>query len=190
MVITESNVKRAVELLKVLINTPSLSREEGDATDRLQMFIERGALDQADKLFSLDRKVLVVTDSGVPAEYAARVAEQCREAHVVTVPEGEGSKSVATLEVLLDVMLKNNFARTDCVVAVGGGIVGDLAGFAAASYMRGIDFYNIPTTVLSMVDSSVGGKTAVNFGGIKNTIGAANENIIKSNINQNKQFTQ
>lgn len=136
------------------------------------VFIERGALDKADKLFALDRKVLVVTDSGVPTEYAARVAKQCREAHVVTVPEGEGSKSIATLEVLLDVMLKNNFARTDCVVAVGGGVVGDLAGFAASIFMRGIDFYNIPTTLLSQVDSSIGGKVAVNFGGVKNTVGA------------------
>ncbi len=136
------------------------------------VFIERGALDKADKLFALDRKVLVVTDSGVPAEYAARVAKQCREAHVVTVPEGERSKSIATLQVLLDVMLKNNFARTDCVIAVGGGVVGDLSGFAASIFMRGIDFYNIPTTVLSQVDSSIGGKVAVNFGGVKNIVGA------------------
>ena len=136
------------------------------------VFVERGALDQAGKLFSLDRKVLVVTDSGVPVEYAASVAKQCREAHVVTVPEGEGSKSIATLQVLLDVMLKNNFARTDCVVAVGGGVVGDLSGFAASVFMRGIDFYNVPTTVLSQVDSSIGGKVAVNFGGVKNIVGA------------------
>ncbi|MBO5931575.1 MAG: 3-dehydroquinate synthase [Clostridia bacterium] len=136
------------------------------------VFVERGALDQAGKLLSLDRKVLVVTDSGVPAEYAARVAEQCREAHVVTVPEGEGSKSLATLEVLLSAMLQNGFGRTDCVVAVGGGVVGDLAGFAASVFMRGIDFYNIPTTVLSQVDSSIGGKVAVNFGGVKNIVGA------------------
>ena len=136
------------------------------------VFIERGALDQADKLFSLDRKVLVVTDSGVPADYAARVAAQCKEAHVATVPEGEGSKNLSTLEALLSVMLQNNFARTDCVVAVGGGVVGDLAGFVASVFMRGIDFYNVPTTVLSQVDSSIGGKVAVNFGGVKNVVGA------------------
>ena len=136
------------------------------------VFVERGALDQAGKLLSLDRKVLVVTDSGVPAEYAAKVAKQCREAHVVTVPEGEGSKSLATLEVLLSAMLQNGFDRSDCVAAVGGGVVGDLAGFAASVFMRGIDFYNIPTTVLSQVDSSIGGKVAVNFGGVKNIVGA------------------
>ena len=136
------------------------------------IYIERGALDRAGELFSLDRRVLIVTDSGVPASYAKRVAEQCQTAHVVTVPEGEGSKSLATLELLLGEMLKNNFARTDCVVAVGGGVVGDLSGFAASTFMRGIDFYNIPTTVLSQVDSSIGGKVAVNFGGVKNIVGA------------------
>ncbi len=136
------------------------------------IFIERGAIDRAGELFSLDRRVLIVTDSGVPASYAKRVAEQCQTAHVVTVPEGEGSKSLATLELLLNEMLKNGFDRTDCVVAVGGGVVGDLSGFAASTFMRGIDFYNIPTTVLSQVDSSIGGKVAVNFGGVKNIVGA------------------
>ena len=69
-------------------------------------------------------------------------------------------------------MLEHNFSRKDCVVAVGGGVVGDLSGFAASAYMRGIDFYNIPTTLLSQIDSSIGGKTAINFGGVKNIVGA------------------
>ena len=69
-------------------------------------------------------------------------------------------------------MLEKQFSRKDCVVAVGGGVVGDLAGFVASLYMRGIDFYNVPTTMLSQVDSSIGGKTAVNLGGIKNIVGA------------------
>ena len=134
--------------------------------------IERGALDRVGDLFSLNRRVLVVTDSGVPADYAARVAVQCKESHVVTVEQGEGSKSIGTLEALLSTMLEKGFDRTDCVVAVGGGVVGDLAGFAAATFMRGIDFYNIPTTVLSQVDSSIGGKVAINLGGVKNIVGA------------------
>ena len=135
------------------------------------IYMERGIIERAGEILSLNRKVLIVTDSGVPADYATRVAAQCKEAHIATVPEGEGSKSLSTLEVLLSVMLQNNFARTDCVIAVGGGVVGDLAGFAASTFMRGIDFYNIPTTVLSQVDSSIGGKVAVNFGGVKNIVG-------------------
>lgn len=134
--------------------------------------VERGALNNAAGILHLDRKVLIVTDSGVPEKYSQTVASQCKHPVIVCVEQGEGSKSIAVFEQLCQTMLENNFARTDCVVAVGGGVVGDLSGFAAASYMRGIDFYNIPTTLLSQVDSSIGGKVAVNFGGVKNIIGA------------------
>lgn len=134
--------------------------------------IERGVLKKADKYLKLTRRVLVVTDSGVPKEYAETVASLCKEPTVITIPEGEQSKCFDNLQVLCKAMLDANFTRTDCVVAVGGGVVGDLAGFAAAVYMRGIDFYNIPTTVLSQVDSSIGGKVAVDFCGVKNIIGA------------------
>lgn len=136
------------------------------------IYIERGALSKAAKLLNLNRKVMVITDDGVPAEYAKAVAAECKEAYVVTVPQGEGSKSIETYKELLQKMLDLNFTRKDCVVAVGGGVVGDLSGFVASSFMRGVDFYNIPTTVLSQVDSSIGGKVAVNLGGIKNIVGA------------------
>lgn len=136
------------------------------------IIIERGVLARAGELLDLDRSVLIVTDDGVPPQYAATVAKACRRAVTVTVPQGEASKSFACLELLCARMLAEGFTRTDCVVAVGGGVVGDLAGFAAASYMRGIDFYNIPTTLLSQVDSSIGGKVAVNLNGVKNIVGA------------------
>ena len=136
------------------------------------IFLERGALNRVGTLFSLERKVLIVTDTGVPREYAQTVLRQCKEGYVLTVEEGEGSKSFATLERLCREMLTRGFTRSDCVVAVGGGVVGDLSGFAAASYMRGIDFYNIPTTVLSQVDSSIGGKVAINLDHVKNIVGA------------------
>ena len=134
--------------------------------------IERGCLAKAGALCNLDRKVLVVTDSGVPLKYAHAVADQCTEAHLAIVAQGEQSKSLETFGKLLQTMIEAQFTRGDCVVAVGGGIVGDLAGFVAASYMRGVDFYNIPTTVLAQVDSSIGGKTAINLGGYKNMVGA------------------
>lgn len=134
--------------------------------------IERGALTRIGEIFSLNRRVLVVTDDGVPKEYAETVAAACRAPSLITVPMGEGSKSLGTLEALLSAMLSAGFTRTDAVVAVGGGVVGDLAGFAAATYMRGVDFYNVPTTLLSQVDSSIGGKTAVNLCGVKNIVGA------------------
>ena len=133
---------------------------------------ERGILDKAENHLNLDRRVLVVTDSDVPEIYAQTVANQCTSPVICTVESGESSKSIETFEKLLRIMLENGFSRKDCVVAVGGGVVGDLSGFAASAYMRGIDFYNIPTTLLSQIDSSIGGKTAINFGGIKNIVGA------------------
>lgn len=134
--------------------------------------VGRGLLSEADKFFNLQRKVFIVTDSGVPEEYAKAVSECCLEYRIVTVPEGEGSKSIETYGQLLREMIDFGMTRTDCAVAVGGGVVGDLTGFLAASFMRGIDFYNVPTTLLSQVDSSIGGKTAVNHGGVKNIVGA------------------
>ena len=134
--------------------------------------LERGALGRAGEIFNLDRKVLVITDSGVPAQYAETVAKCCREARIVTFEQGEKSKNFETLRTLLQALTEGAFSRTDCVVAVGGGVVGDISGFAASMFMRGIDFYNIPTTLLSQVDSSIGGKTAIDFGGYKNIIGA------------------
>ncbi len=134
--------------------------------------IGEGVLSEADKYFDLARRVLIVTDDGVPSTYAETVASLSKAPTLVTVKQGEESKSFASVEMLCRKMLEAGFTRGDCVVAVGGGIVGDLAGFAASSFMRGIDFYNIPTTLLSQVDSSIGGKVAVNLDHIKNAVGA------------------
>ncbi len=133
--------------------------------------VGRSLLARAGEFFNLSRKVFIVTDSGVPKEYAETVAKSAKEYRIVTVPMGEGSKSPEVFTELLLKMVEFGMTRTDCLVAVGGGVVGDLAGFVSASYMRGIDFYNIPTTLLSQVDSSIGGKTAINLGGVKNIVG-------------------
>ncbi len=141
-------------------------------TDSYDIVLERGCIRHAGELLRLDRKVLVVTDDGVPEAYAKTVADQCGEARIETLPQGEENKNFAGFERLLRAMLDFGMTRKDCVAAVGGGVIGDMAGFAAACYMRGIDFYNIPTTVLSQVDSSIGGKTAIDLDGIKNIVGA------------------
>ena len=119
-----------------------------------------------------NRKVFVLTDSGVPAEYAQTVAAQCPDSTVYTIPQGEGSKCLKVYGQVLQAMLAFGMDRKDLLVSVGGGVVGDLGGFCAASYMRGIDFVNCPTTVLSQVDSSIGGKTAIDLGETKNIVGA------------------
>ena len=140
--------------------------------DSYDIIVERGVLTNASRYLNLNRRVLVVTDSGVPAKYAKTLAAQCKEGIIYSVETGEASKSIEMFGNLLQAMLEHGFSRKDCVVAVGGGVVGDLSGFAASAYMRGIDFYNIPTTLLSQIDSSIGGKTAINFGGVKNIVGA------------------
>ena len=140
--------------------------------DSYDIVVERGSLARSGEYLDLNRRVLVVTDSGVPEQYARAVAEQCKDGVIYTVEMGEASKSLRVFGELMSVMLEHGFSRKDCVVAVGGGVVGDLSGFAASAYMRGIDFYNIPTTLLSQIDSSIGGKTAINFGGVKNIVGA------------------
>lgn len=134
--------------------------------------IERGGIYNAARHFNLERKVLVVSDTGVPSEYSDMVLKQCKIGFKLVFNEGEKSKNTETFISILAALTEHGFTRKDCVVAVGGGVVGDISGFAAACYMRGIDFYNIPTTLLSQVDSSIGGKTAIDFMGYKNIVGA------------------
>lgn len=136
------------------------------------ILLRRGSLKTFGQFVNLKRRVLIVTDDGVPEEYSKIVASQCKFPMTVTLPQGEKTKSFESLRQLLVKMLEEHFTRRDCVVAVGGGVMGDLAAFAAAVYMRGIDFYNIPTTTLSQIDSSIGGKAAINLEGYKNTVGA------------------
>lgn len=134
--------------------------------------LKRGALNNISDYCDIKKKALVVTDDGVPEIYSKTVASQFSKSVIKTIPQGEKSKNFDTYKALLEALNENEFSRNDCVVAVGGGVVGDLSGFTAATYMRGITFYNIPTTLLSQVDSSIGGKTAIDFGGYKNTVGA------------------
>ena len=121
-------------------------------------------------------RVLLLTDDTVAALYADEVLSSLRAAgftpvtHVI--PQGEASKSAASLMELLERMATEHLTRSDLLVALGGGVVGDLGGFASAVYQRGIDFVQIPTTLLAMVDASVGGKTAIDLAAGKNLCGA------------------
>jgi 3-dehydroquinate synthase len=121
-------------------------------------------------------KAILVTDSNVGPLYAATVEESFRtagfEVTVLTIPAGEQSKNPMELARLWEEMAAAGITRSDCVVALGGGVVGDLAGFAAATILRGVDFIQIPTTLLAQVDSSVGGKVAVDLQAGKNLAGA------------------
>ena len=134
--------------------------------------VGRDILNKAGELFDLNRRVVIITDEGVPKSYAEAVSALCAEAKIITVPVGEGSKSLDVYGKVTDEIIALGLTRSDALVAVGGGVVGDLTGFVASTYMRGIDFYNIPTTLLSQVDSSIGGKCALNHAGVKNIIGS------------------
>lgn len=118
------------------------------------------------------RKVAVVVDATVAAQHAAWLATAFPECPTMAVPAGEGSKSVAMLGQVLEFLATQRLDRGAIVAAVGGGVIGDLVGFAAASFLRGVDFLQVPTTLLAMVDSSVGGKTGINLAAGKNLAGA------------------
>jgi 3-dehydroquinate synthase len=120
------------------------------------------------------RQVMVVTNETVAPLYLDELCTTLADYQVETVvlPDGEAFKTLDVLNRIFDALLEKRFKRTCCLVALGGGVVGDMAGFAAASYQRGVDFIQVPTTLLAQVDSSVGGKTGVNHPLGKNMIGA------------------
>ncbi|TLY95183.1 MAG: iron-containing alcohol dehydrogenase, partial [Gammaproteobacteria bacterium] len=124
--------------------------------------------------------VLVVSDTTVAPLYLPALTASLapRRSVEVILPEGEAHKTLANAARVLDVLIANRFGRDCALIALGGGVVGDLTGFAAACYQRGVAFAQVPTTLLAQVDSAVGGKTAVNHPGGKNLIGAFHQPVL------------
>ena len=153
--------------VEVKVNSPYLVKIESGALARL-----------GDELKKVTRanKVLVVTDANVKGLYLERGVQSLTDAgyevHSFVFTAGEQSKTADTYLNIISALGENGFKRTDAVVALGGGVVGDIAGFAAATYMRGIDVVQVPTTLLAMIDSSIGGKTGVDLPYGKNLLGA------------------
>ena len=157
--------------------TPALTVPLGDRS--YPIYIGDGLLGDAALLAAVlpARRVAVVTNDIVGPLYLPRLQATWAAAGAtplleIVLPDGERHKTLPTVSRILDTLVANRFARDDLVVALGGGVVGDMAGFAAACYQRGIGFVQMPTTLLAQVDSSVGGKTGVNHPGGKNLIGA------------------
>ncbi|HAU86387.1 MAG TPA: 3-dehydroquinate synthase [Lachnospiraceae bacterium] len=127
------------------------------------------------------RKICIVSDTNVAELYLEEVKEQLsKAASFVTsyvFPAGECSKTIDTVQLVYEHLILNHFDRNDMLVALGGGVVGDLTGFTAATYLRGIRFIQVPTSLLAMVDSSVGGKTGVDFMSYKNMVGAFHQPV-------------
>jgi 3-dehydroquinate synthase len=121
-----------------------------------------------------ENKILIITDDGIPKKHIKKLIDAIkkRDVNVFSIKNGEKSKSFSTYQKILNKLFELKFNRSDIIIAFGGGVVGDIAGFSAATYMRGIKFIQIPTTLLAQVDSSVGGKTAINVTQGKNLVGA------------------
>jgi 3-dehydroquinate synthase len=140
------------------------------------IFIGQNIIDQSDyfKSYINGKQVLIVTNETVAPLYLEQLKSALTDFQVdeVILPDGEEYKTLDTVNLIFDALLSKKHNRTTTLIALGGGVVGDMTGFAAASYQRGVDFIQVPTTVLSQVDSSVGGKTGVNHALGKNMIGA------------------
>lgn len=143
------------------------------------VLIERDGLKKCGeyiRTITKSNKAAIITDDIVGGLYAQTAADSLAqngfETCVFTFPNGEQSKNLTTFGQILDFLCENNITRSDIIIALGGGVVGDVTGFAAASYLRGVDFIQIPTTLLAQIDSSVGGKTAIDIKGGKNLVGA------------------
>lgn len=135
------------------------------------IIMEKGVLSHVHQYLNLNRKVLVIRDDGVNAAYAQKIIAQGEQMFEFVIEQGEQSKSLLTYKAICSYLLKLHFSRNDLIIALGGGVVGDLSGFVAATYMRGIQFVQIPTTSLAQIDSSIGGKVAIDFNGVKNILG-------------------
>ena len=131
---------------------------------------------QVRKLFSIKRRVLIITDTNIAPLYLSQVRmslnDTVSELHSIVLPAGESQKTLQTVQHLYQILMENHFDRDDFLVALGGGVIGDITGFTAATYLRGISYIQVPTTLLAQTDSSIGGKTGVDFVGYKNMIGA------------------
>jgi len=126
-------------------------------------------------LIKSHKKLLIISDSGVPKEIIQKVhhiSKATSKIFAFTLNQGESSKSLGNFQKIINFLIEQQFDRSDAIIAVGGGVVGDISGYVASSYLRGIQFIQIPTTLLAQVDSSVGGKTAINIPAGKNLVGA------------------
>lgn len=136
-----------------------------------RIIIERDAMLHLADYIDVNCKVMIITDDGVPERYQKQVFAQCPQGYLHVCRHGEGAKSFPVYQQICEKLLQLNFSRKDRILALGGGVIGDLSGFVAATFKRGMKFASIPTTTLSQIDSSIGGKVAVNLGEVKNVIG-------------------
>ncbi|MBC8221505.1 MAG: 3-dehydroquinate synthase [SAR86 cluster bacterium] len=149
----------------------------GQRKNKYKILISKEAISRKNiaPLLKEHKKTLIITDDGVPQKIVKKVIAACNpstKVFEIILQQGEKAKSIQNFQKILNFLVESNFDRTDLIIAVGGGVVGDISGYVASSYLRGIPFIQIPTTLLAQVDSSVGGKTAINISAGKNLVGA------------------
>ena len=137
-----------------------------------EVIVEKGIIKNITPYVDIEKKFLIVSDDRIPNVYINTIKKQLKKVDVFIFPHGENNKSLDNYKLIIERLVKEDFSRKDYIIALGGGVVSDLAGFVASTYKRGMNLINIPTTTLAMVDASVGGKVALNFDKLKNVIGS------------------
>jgi len=136
------------------------------------VYINRGILSDISNYIDVNRQIVIITDDFIPKTYLNTIKEKMNNPLIFEVPQGETSKSMEIAYSIIENMIDSQITRKCLVIGLGGGVIGDLSGFIASIYMRGVDFIQIPTTLLSQIDSSIGGKVGVNAINMKNAIGS------------------
>lgn len=140
-------------------------------SQEVTIYLKQHIFEQLNKIIDVNQNYFIITDQNVGALYLNILAEQLPNSKSYVITPGEASKSITNINEIIKKMLSENIGKETTIIALGGGVVGDLAGFIAGIYKRGIPLINIPTTLLAQVDSSIGGKTGVNIENYKNQIG-------------------
>jgi len=136
------------------------------------IYIEKGILQQCDRYINPEIPLVIITDTNIPKQYVDALSSKLRVLATFTLTAGESLKNSAEVNFIIESLIKKGITRDVTLVALGGGVIGDLTGFIASIYMRGVDFIQIPTSLLAQIDSSIGGKVGINSSTMKNAIGS------------------
>ncbi len=146
--------------------------ELNHASGQTEIILKRGLLKEVDFYLDQSCRYFIISEENIPKKIQNTLLSQLQFSQLYLIPTSEKAKSLEVVKACLSKLMEENFGRNDKIIALGGGVVGDIAGFIASIYLRGITWIQIPTTTLAQVDSSVGGKTAINFNGVKNGVGS------------------
>ena len=164
------------ELRTIMANRLTINYEKKPCYDIVFSSDFSGLLEELQDLNIAERRIAIIADSNTSSLYGEEVKSilegNCKKVILHTFPAGEENKTLDTLKEIYKNLIEEKYDRKDLLLALGGGVVGDITGYAAATYLRGIDFVQVPTTLLAQSDSSIGGKTGVDFDGYKNMVGA------------------